>query len=104
MLLLGVSVAQCHPQLVARTAETTISSVGRVEGEARRTSSVTKASIAKATATSSRIESNMALLTAQIKAATSRAISALSECVKEMGVETEAKTSRAGGSMVQRLE
>ena len=101
---IGVSVAQRRAQMAEQIAETAISGVGRVEEEMQHACSVAEAAIAEAATVSSRMESNVAHVAAQTEAKTAQVVMALAECVHKSVVETEARTSRTVGSMVQQLE
>ena len=75
-----------------------------MEEEMRHARIVAETAIAEATVASSRMESNVAHVTAQTEAKIAQAITALVERVCESVVETEARTLRTVGFVVQQLE
>ena len=90
--------------MAEQIAETAISGVGGMEEEMRHAHSVAEAAIAEAAAASSRMESNIAHVAAQMEAKTAQAVMALAERVRESVVEIEACTLCTVGSVVQQLE
>ena len=85
---IGVSVVQRRAQMAEQIAKTAISGVGRVEEEMQHARSVAEAAIAEAAAASSRMESNVAHVVAQMEAKTVQAVTALAKRVHESVVET----------------
>ena len=63
-----------------------------------------EAVIAEAKSVHGEVESRVASLVAQAKASTAHIVDSLSKCVSEMMAQTEAKTSRAVGTIDQHLE
>ena len=98
---IGISVVQRRAQMMKQIAEIAISGVGRMEEDMRHARSVAEAAIAKATAVSSRMESNVVHVTVRTEAKIAQVVTALAEHVHVSVVETEAHTSHIVGSVVQ---
>ena len=78
-----------------------ISAIGRVVEETHRAHGIAEAAIAEAKSVHGEVESRVASLVAQAKASTAHIIDALSKRMGEVAAETEAKTSRAVGTIAQ---
>ena len=86
-----------------RTTESAMSSVGRVVEETHRVRDVAEVAIAKVKSVHSEVETKVATLAAQAKEITAHVIDALSKCISEVVVQSEAQTSHVVGTIAQQL-
>ena len=95
---------QHRAQLAERTVESALSGVGHVAEEICHAHSVEEVAISEARSMHGEIESKVSLLAAKAAVSTAHIRDALSKCVGEVVVETEAKTSHVVGTVAQQLE
>ncbi|MCG8318373.1 MAG: hypothetical protein MI921_02615 [Cytophagales bacterium] len=81
-----------------------MSGVGQVEEANRCARCIVEAAVAKETSIRSQVESRVASLVVHAKASTAQAVSALSECMKEVAVHMEEQTSCIVGAVAQQLK
>ena len=97
-------VVQRYVQLVAQTVESAMSNVARVAEATQLAHGIVEATIAKAIAIRSQMESKVASLVAQVEASTAHVVNALSKCMKEVAAHTKEQTSCVVGTIVQQLD
>ena len=81
-----------------------MSGVSHVAEETRHTHGIAEAAISEAKSMHGEVESRVALLVAQAKASTTHIADVLSKLMSKVAADTQAKTSRAVGTIAQQLE
>ena len=86
------------------TTESPMSGIDRVMEETRRVQDLAEAAIAEAKSVHCEVDRRVAMLVAQATATTAHGVDALSKCISEVVVQSEAQTSRIVGTVAQQLE